>query len=309
MERKKRHARSRVAAQAPFIITDDDKDIFRLLARYRYLRSSYIYALLPHRSQQGLGRRLRKLYDFGFLNKPREQRRGYNDLYCPDVYELDEKGERVLGEDTKEITRLYRQRTDSPVKNFAHSMMICDAMASIEIGLQDTDHELISWQEIVARTDHPEPMKLPCSIRYTFKNGATDRNDTFIIPDGLFGIKRPDGKVSFFALEAEHYNPIEPTNLKRASFLKKLLAYRNIAETGVYKDQLTIPNMRVLIVAPTEKRIEHMMELTERITNGSNLFLFTHIPIQEELLRAPKPYTSLATRQWARAGHEPATLV
>lgn len=312
MERRKRHNRSREAGRQPYRITDNDLEIFRVLARYRYLRASFIYELLPHRSRQGLSRSLRRLFDHGYVNKPREQRRGYNDIYCPDIYELDTKGEQVLLDNQAkphEITRLYRQKTDAPVKNFGHSMMICDVMASIEIGLKDTGYKLITWQEIVARAEVENPMKLPCSIRYTFPDNHIESLDTFIVPDGLFGIERPDGKFSFFAVEVEKFNPIEPTNLKRASFLKKVLAYRNIQSRNVYKDQLKIPNMRVLIVAPTETRMNHMIELTERLTGGSNLFLFANIPVPEMTGRAIPPLPDLARDHWRRAGKEPVTLV
>ena len=49
-----------------------------------------------------------------------------------------------------------------------------------------------------------------------------------LVPDGLFGIRYPNGQVSFFALESENFNPIEPKDLNRASTLKKLLAYHDI---------------------------------------------------------------------------------
>lgn len=312
MERRQRHARNREAGRQPYRITENDREIFRLLARYRYLRTSFIYDLLPHRSRQGLSRSLRRLFDHGYVDKPREQRRGYNDIHCPDIYELDGKGEKVLHDQDErplEITRLYRKKTDAPVKNFSHSMMICDVMASIELGLQDTGFELVTWQEIVARTDHENPMKLPCSIRHTFKDGHSESHETYIIPDGLFGIRRPAGAVSFFAVETERFNPIEPTNLKRASFLKKVLAYRNIQQTGVYKTDLKIPNMRILVIAPTETRMNHMIELTERITQGSNLFLFANIPVQEQFMRALGPMPELATLDWRRANRESTQLI
>ena len=307
--RRNRYSRCRQAQRAAHIITPNDRDILRLLARYRYLRASFIDQLLPDRSSQGLSRSLRRLFDHGYIDKPREQHRGYNSLYCPDIYELDEKGQGVLLDEPLPITRLYRQKIDAPLRNFAHSMMICDCLASIEIGLLGSHYELISWQEIIARTSHKKPMKLPCHLNYTFPDGRKETNKTFLIPDGLFGIRHPDNKVSFFALECEHYNPIEPSNLKRASFLKKVLGYRDIQRSGVYKTQLAIPNLRVLVVAPTQTRMAHMMDLAGDITRQSNLFLFAHVPVQEELLKAPKPFPSLIDDLWERVGHVPTTLV
>lgn len=296
----------RVRKKANHVITKQDVEILRLLARYRYLRSTHIEQLTG-RLRRAVNFSLRKLFDNAYIDKPREQLRGYNNLYCPDIYELDGKGSELLlerGIKEFEITRLYRQKTNAPVKNFAHSMMICDTMASLEIGIKATDCELISWQEIVKRTDQNEPMKLPCTISHTFAGNKYDRKETAIIPDGLFGIRYPANKVSFFALEAEHYNPIEPKNLDRASFLKKILAYREIVKTGVYKQKLKIPNLRVLVVSPTTQRVKHQMELTERITGGSNLFLFHDVPVQEELYSAPPPFPELFIAKWKRAGRE-----
>ncbi len=308
MERRSRHARSR--AKSAYIITDHDIELLKLLARYRYLRTTFIEKLTG-RMRRSVNASLRKLFDHGYIDKPREQRRGYNNLYCPDIYQIDKKGMDVLldrGIKEFEITRLHRQKTNGPVKNFAHSMMICDAMASIELGVRNSDCELVSWQEIIARTETADPMRLPCTLSYTHPGGKYERLETAIVPDGLFGIRYPNGMVAFFALEAEHYNPIEPKTLHRSSFLKKIIAYRDIVKSGVYKTQLKIPNMRVLVVAPTPTRVQHMVELTSRITKGSNLFLFHDTPVQEELTNAPPPFPELFTADWLRAGLESTTI-
>jgi DNA-binding PadR family transcriptional regulator len=278
----------------------------KLLARYRYLRSSFIRTF-TERDKSSVNYSLSKLFDHGYLDKPREQRRGYNSLYSHHIYELDVKGNHELlerGIKERDITRLYRQKTDGPVKNFAHSMMICDATASIELGVRQSHCEFIGWQEIIARTSATNPMKLPCAISHTFHNTDFQRLQSFVIPDGLFGIRYPDNQVSFFALEAEHYNPIYPTNLHRSSFLKKLLAYRDVIKSGVYKSQLKLPNLRVLVVAPTPARISSMIELTKQITGGTNLFLFSDVPVQEEIFKAPPPFPELFTSEWKRAGRD-----
>ena len=296
--RRRRHTID--PSRSSYRMTPDKVDILELLAQYKYLRSHSIRALLPERSPRNLGNTLRIMFDHGLLTKPREQLRGYNNLYCPDIYMLTPKGEQVLierGRSPLSITRLYRQATDGPIKNFSHAMMVCDTLSSIHAGTLHQPVEFISWTEIVARTDHENPMKLPCALRH---NG--EALDTYVVPDGLFGLRYPNGQVSFFALECEAQNPIEPKTLKRASFLKKLLAYRDIAKTGVYKAQLKIPNLRVCVVAPTPQRIGTMMALTERIARSSNLFLFHDIPVQEFLYKAPPPFPELLTEPWQRAG-------
>ncbi len=161
--RRKRHARSREAARDNFRYSKGDKEILELLSRYRYLRSNYIHALLPHRSYKGLLRSLRKLYDHGFIDKPKEQRRGYNDLYCADIYDLDQKGRDILYDAWPEVTRLMRQKTDSPIKQFVHAMMICDAMAAIEVGVRQAGHQLVTWQDRRQKRP-PQPHALAVSF-------------------------------------------------------------------------------------------------------------------------------------------------
>jgi hypothetical protein len=305
MERKKRYTRSR--KQEAFVVTPYVLEVLSLLARYKYLRANTIQALLPHRSEDGLRRTLRRMFDAALVEKPREQFRGYNSIYCPDIYMLDRDGEQALldrGVNPLAVTRLYREATDGPIKNFAHAMMITDAMASVEVGARD---RLIPWTEVVARTTHPNPLKLECTIRHRFGE-RTETLDTAIIPDGFFGVRYEDGKVAFLALEAEHFNPIEPTTLRRSSFLKKVLAYRNIIERQEYKKQLNVPNMRVLVVAPTAQRIQHMIELVERLVGQSNLFLFAVIPVQERDFKVKDPETNLFERPLLRAGLPPITL-
>ncbi len=207
----------------------------------------------------------------------------------------------MLIERVSEATHLIRKKYEGPAKNFSHSMMICDTMASIELGVMRSDCELVTWQEIVERANVPSPMKLPCNISYGFTNGQTVRASTFLHPDGLFGIRYPNKKVAFFALEAEHFNPIKPSNIDRASFLKKFLGYRDIIKTGAYR-QLGIPNLRILVVAPTSEKVKHMKELVVDEVRQSNLFLFNHIPVQEEIFKAPAPFPELFIREWQRAG-------
>jgi hypothetical protein len=302
--RKKRFTPDR--SKTTFRDTQEKRDILELLAQYKYLRSSSLHTLLPKRHDIGLRKTLRVLFDEGMILKPREARRGYNNLYCPDIYMLAPKGEQYLlerGKDPLSITRIYRHEKNGPVKNFSHAMMTCDTLASIHAGANKAGVEFIPWSTIVARCDHINPMKLPCHLVH---EGQV--RDTWIVPDGLFGLRYPNGQVSFFVLESEHYNPIEPKTLDRASYLKKLIAYRDIHRTGVYKHQLKIPNMRVLVTAPTKTKVENMMALTLRLAGQTNLFLFHDIPVQEELMKAPPPFPELFTAEWKRAGLEPTVL-
>ena len=286
------------------IVTPQLLELLELLSRYKYLRTSFIRQLLPCGSQ-GIIRQLNRRRKQGYIHQPREQKRGYNNLWCPRIHSITKQGEQLLIDHDRhplKVTRLHRQQGDAPVKNFAHAMMICDTLASIEIGLKGTDCEFIPWTAIVDRVEHADPMRLEFATTYQGK--AVQGK---IVPDGLFGIRYPNKQVSFFALEAENFNPLEPKDLGRASTLKKLLAYHDIISKKTYK-QLGIPNLRVLFAFPTKERTNHAVELAERIYKQSNMFLFHDIPVQELLFIAPPPFPELVSSQWKRAGNDSTPL-
>jgi hypothetical protein len=306
--RKRRHSRSR--SNGPYIITAKKVELLTVLARYKYLRSTYLSALLDHRSQDGLRRSLRSLYDNGLIDKPEAQLRGYNSLYTPDIYCIDTKGIDTLAErgiSPDYVTHLHRQKNDAPVHQFAHDMMICDTLASIEVGCREAGLRFIPWTEIIARTTAPKPMKLACTVAHDF--GTHRENfETHLVPDALFGVQYRDGKVAFFALECERRSPKDVKKLTRSSSLKKLIGYRDIIRRGEYKDQLAIRNLRVLMVAPTPTMMRNILDLAERVVGPSPVFLFNVMPVQEDLYKAPPPNPALFTDEWHRSGMPPIRL-
>ena len=308
--RRLRHARSR--KKKAIEIGERDTEILRLLSRYRYLRKDFMFQLLSWPSEQTFTRRLRDLFDAGYINRPEEQWRTFNCRYSNAVYELDLRGEQYLRDHDlhpPSVSHLVRKSRSGAIRQYPHSMMICDTLASIEIGMQGTGCELVTWEEILTRQgtiEKENPFKLPCTIEFTYpKTRKTHRAKTFLIPDALFGI-RHEGKVSFFALEAERGNGIWRSNLQQPSFLKKILGYRDIIRTKTYEKVYGIPNMRVLVVTGSPARIQTMINLTAEITGGSNLFLFHDIPTHD--LKAPKPFPQLFEAEWKRAGRDSTTL-
>jgi hypothetical protein len=280
------------------IVTPELLDLLELLSRYKYLRTSFIRGLLDCGSH-GIIHQLQRRRKQGYIFQPREQKRGYNNLWCPRIHSITKQGERVLIEHDRhplKVTRLERRKGDAPVKNFAHAMMICDTLASIEMGVRKAGCEFIPWTEIVNKLEADDPMRLAFSTTYEGK-AVTGK----LVPDGLFGIRYPNNQVSFFALEAENWNPVEPKDLNRASTLKKLLGYTDIIEKKTYK-QLGIPNMRVLFVFPTKARAKTAIDLATRLYGSTNMFLMNNIPVQELLFVAPPPFPELVTSQWSRAG-------
>jgi Replication-relaxation len=131
--------------------TERDIEIFKLLTRYRYLPSDYIHAFVGG-SLDALSRRLNLLSRKPnlYLARPHQQRDNANANYRRLVYELDERGSRVLRE--RGLSFLAK----SYHRNFAHELMVAQVMASFELGAREQPNvKLISWSEILASENTP----------------------------------------------------------------------------------------------------------------------------------------------------------
>jgi len=316
LNRRLRYHRKRTGKRiAP---TERDTTIFALLRRYRYLRSTFIHAFVGG-CEKRLIERLGDLFHEGYLNRPPQQWQAFNARYAPAVYELDALGEAFLRERGEEepayAVDLVAKGRMGANRQFAHALMICDTLSSIELGVRQTRGvRFISWQEILARAPEstraaPNPFAIPVSISYTFPHtGTTRTSTTTLIPDGLFGLAyaQPDSGRTlyrFFALEAERTNRVHCSNLEQTSWLRKVLAYREITAQRIYHSHLGLPNLMVLVVTPTDARIETMTKLIMDITEdrGSTQFLLRSIPVLG--FKAPPPTPELFVSPWRRAGH------
>src|SRR5580704_19370615 len=117
-------------------LTERDIDIFRLLTRYRYLRSGHLHALAGGKSQKRFIERLGHLYhEGGYLDRPSQQWQAINARYMPAVYELGNAGEYVLkqhGLTDESASSLAGRRRLGAARQYHHELMICDIVASIE---------------------------------------------------------------------------------------------------------------------------------------------------------------------------------
>src|SRR5579863_5922105 len=110
-------------------ITRRDIEIFKLLNRYRYLRRTFIHALLAAPLEQGrLRHRIYALAAAKYLSEPEQQKRSANYRYTPRVYELGPRGKQVLQEYSIPLVEW-----NGSVNEFWHQLMISDLVASVEI--------------------------------------------------------------------------------------------------------------------------------------------------------------------------------
>jgi hypothetical protein len=293
-------------------ITERDIEAFKLLARYSYLPLDDIHAFVGG-SLKGLSHHFNVLSRKPnlYLKRPQQQRQSANANYRHLIYQLDERGLRVLEELGVPIpTKLHH-------RNFAHELMVCRIMASIEFGALRSSHlRLITWSEILSNPRTPLPLKeasrptyIPVSFTMRGEPQATE-----ICADGRpFGIERTngDGSRSYFffpGVEADTGSePIESSDFERTSIYKKFLAYRAIAEKGIHTSHFGFPNFFVPIVTTTAARMRSMMHCLERITKdkGSKMFLFKTFPAFSAFENPPSPAGQMLTDPWLRVGFQP----
>jgi len=310
----------RVSSGKRIELTERDIELFELLNRYHFLRSNFLYAFLGGNSETRFKERLGHLYHDGrYINRPEQQWQFANCRHMPVIYELDDQGEQVLRERglLHSDSPLLKKGRMGAYRQFAHTLMICDCMASIELGVrQDPSLRFISWQEIIAKTPErtrqlDNPFAMPVSITHTLpRTGATQRADIKAVPDGLFGLEyaRDASKAyRFYALEADrNTQPVTRSDLHQTSYLRKILAYRQISAQGIHKSHLGLPNLFVLTVTTNEPHMANIMSLVKELAHEgkSRLFLFKTMSSLGDFNKAPEPGGNMLTNPWQRVGYE-----
>jgi hypothetical protein len=304
---RKRSRLHRKATGKPLALSPRDIEIFKLLNRYRYLRSTFIHALIGG-YKIAVIKRLGTLFHDGYLDRPAQQWQAINARYMPAVYELGTKGAQALRSIGVAVTPM-------PSQQFSHSLMVCDILASVEIGIRaDPQLRLIPWKEILTKmpatgANRENPLELPCQVSFTFpRSKTTHQSSKPLIPDAVFGIEyKPTKAFRFFALEADrNHEPVMRNTLSQTSYLRKVLQYREIAK-GAYKTQWGLPNLLVLNVTTSEQHMQNIISLVSTLTDGkgASYLLFKPMPSLASLERAPTPDASMLTEAWSRAGFEP----
>jgi Replication-relaxation len=293
-----KHRRSRMRRMATgqrIEIQPRDLEIFRLLGRYRYLRSTYIHAFVGG-DKTRLIERLGKLYhEGGYLNRPAEQWEMLDARNRPAIYENTRKSLEILPAEGLDIENsLCPIAGGGEQRQFRHALMISDILASVEIAARDIPGlRFISCAEILARAPaatltQASPLRLPVFIAHEFAGGQREQMLLRLIPDGLFGFEYGVGaskSYRFFALEADRGTmPAARETLQRTSCLRKMLAYREVLSGKLYKTRLGIPNLIVLTATISKPHMDTIMEVAKTISGDglSRAFLFKTLPCSVE---------------------------
>lgn len=277
-----------------------DLAVLTLLARYRFLRGTSVTGLLDA-PRATVHYSLRKMFDQGLLEKTQNQRGKANNPYYSDIYQITKEGTRYILDKPTEVTNLAPVDVTEPVRYFEHTMMICDTLSSIEIGVKQSGLEFISQGDILSRMKDVTSLSLPYKVRYTFPSGRAETRTSHAVPDGMFGIRYPGNVTRLFLLETEHLSPCSRTTLKSSSTFRKVLAYQDIQKSGAIK-QFGKSAFNVLLVFPTLDRMHNARDMVKDTFGSSDLFLFGQQDVQERTFESTKPNPGLVTEPWKRAG-------
>ncbi len=280
-------------------LTPRDLDIFRALARYRYLSSTFIHEFVGGASQTRFKERLGDLFHEGYLDRPSRQWEMAECRHRPVIHELGTGAKRVL--EQQSVVEEPRTWLGASVhRQFSHSSMVCETLASIELGTRLCPGvRFISWPEILAKapaTTRASP------VPFRFPAPATSCG---VVPDALFGLEYLVGEAKtyrFFALETDRGTmPVVRSDQNQTSYLGKLGAYRNLISRHDYKSHLGIPNLLVLTVTTDNQRLEEIMRRLREQGDGAAAFLFKALADRERKLPAPH----LLVEPWQRLDVSP----
>lgn len=278
----------RADAPAPFTLTQRDMAIVAAVARFRFLSSEQIARLVGGSHQQIL-RRLRLLFDHGYLDRPEAQKVQLAYVIDsgnrPVVYGLARNGARLLAE----VGAPFADRLDWTTKNkratplfLAHTLETAEAMIAFELAcaLQD-DARLIDHHALLpllpeATRGAREPFQCRVSINVP---GERSPVTISIVPDRLFSIAFTDATRFNFALELDRGTmDINARRLTgKSSIRRKILGYHRSWLDRRHTEVWGFRSFRVLFITPSDARLNNMLEVQRKVvgSQGSNLFLFS----------------------------------
>ncbi len=280
-------------------LIDRDIEIFKVLARHRYLPSDYIHAFVRG-DYKSLIHRLNLLSRKPnlYINRPQQQREHAEANYRKLVYELDDRGAQELRDRDIEVSKKKYHR------NFTHELIVCQIAASIELGtIANSKIKLIRWPAILASD------KLPDATRRLANPLSIPVGDHRKIPDGepIVIVRQFETTTYIFLVQEADCGtePIDATDNDRSSIRRMFEDYLTIIEQRTYHNHFGANTFMVAIVTTNETRMSSMMALLARMNPGQSAkrFLFKHIPAFTSYKQSAPATGHMLTEPWKRAGY------
>jgi hypothetical protein len=293
-------------------LTQRDLEIFKLLARYRFLRSTCIHAFVGG-NRTKLIERLGHLYhEGGYLERPEQQWEAVNARYMPVAYELGDRGRHVLAEAGLDAPRRMER-----ARQFRHETMVCDILASIELESRVRPGiRVIPWDEILANAKMPAATRdsaNPKAISARILSGSAP-SEAQLVPDAIFGLEYDNAgsrSFRFFAVEADrNTEPVVRRDYGQSSYARKIAQYRDVISRALYRDRWGLPNLLVLTVTTSERHMNALLRAVELSAAGdaARHFLFRSLGHKSPSETITEPLPNLLAGLWQRPGLDPLAL-
>lgn len=307
---RSRYGRDRQGCRPP-VISARDVEIFKLLDRYRLLRSGAIKAFFPGSDRGDLLDRLRRLYDYGYVNRLDSVARYRITRDMQSVYELDALGAQELRQ--RGLLSDEGAGSRPAIGNFHHALMICDVLASIDIGCRGSGVWPVSGGGSVRvpslrfLPQHEILANAPC--RALDRPRCIPLNDKLksITPDAIFGLEYGGGNRRYFALEVDRgTEPLYRTKRAQSSLVRKFEQYRALLASDGVRTHLGISApLFPLFVTMSAERLRKLRALLTELTEGkgNSRILFKAMP--GDGFKAPRQDGHMLFEPYLRARYAP----
>lgn len=272
-------------------LTGRDIDMLVEILKHRFLRSNHLIALTAG-GRQAILKRIRRLYDHGYLVRLREPITWYREPGSkPKIYALGNAGADVLAEQ-RGISRgeinwqLKNERVGQP--HIEHTLAVADVMVHIELdSRKKNDLNYIDSDELfqkfsVSTRNKKNPYRFQVDVP------GKERTDTLgAAPDKVFAFEvawqSAERNRRHILLELDRGTEPNLRHTKalttQTSILKKIMVYSEAYKQKLHKEQYHWASFRVAIVTTNAERVSHILALIRKLTKEcdyrSDLFYVT----------------------------------
>jgi hypothetical protein len=278
----------RVEAPKPFQLPARDVAIVHAVARFRFLSSVQIARCVGGSHQQIL-RRLRLLFDHAYLDRPAAQLLQLTHVLetgnQPLIYGLGRAGARLMadhGDTQADKLDWTTKNTPATALFLAHTIETADAMIAFDSACKmNADVALIDHHALIpfmpeATRKARDPFRCRVSISLPHQREALMLS---VIPDRLFSLRFANDTRFNFALELDRgtMDIASRTLVGKSSIRRKLIGYHQAWLQKRHTERWGFQSFRVLMLTPSEKRLQNMLAEQQTVVGGkgSNLFLFS----------------------------------
>ncbi len=242
-----------------FALQPRDLDIIRIVADHRVISSDDLQLLIGG-SDQGILRRLQKLFHHGYLDRPRSQRHFGN---APMVYALGQRGADVIARETgkKPVADWAEKNRQLRTHYLEHALVLSRFQTALR-------HASAAQGTVALERWCPDGF-----VREAVVIEHRDRRERIpIAPDAFFILNILNGpnpgRVHCF-LEADR------GTMTVARFVTKLRGYFAYWRSGQAEQRLRMKNFLVVTVTRSAERAEHLLAGARSVSDrGLRMFLF-----------------------------------